>query len=176
MADPLTGTPPADQFHQNDLLSQQRDGYGTHEDVGVRHDRQGLPLRLACAALWIAHASMKGSRAVQFSHDGAAPLFQCSPAHPRLKPPTRWWWIWATACRCGCRWRAAFSLDGAFEAIRALSQRLGTVLREVQPTKASVKYGLELEVRDGALLATLVRGGGKTSLEVTLEWEQPQGG
>lgn len=80
------------------------------------------------------------------------------------------------ATRGGADGRAAFSLDGAFEAIRALSQRLGTVLREVQPTKASVKYGLELEVRDGALLATLVRGGGKTSLEVTLEWEQPQGG
>lgn len=68
------------------------------------------------------------------------------------------------------------SPDSAFDAIRALSKRLGDVLREVQPTKASVKYGLELEVRDGTLLATLVRGGGKTTLEVTLEWEQPKDG
>jgi hypothetical protein len=68
------------------------------------------------------------------------------------------------------------SPDHAFDAIRALSRRLGDLLKEVQPTKASVTYGLELEVRDGALLATLVRGGGKTSLEVTLEWEQPKDG
>ncbi|MFN9635791.1 MAG: CU044_2847 family protein [Synechococcaceae cyanobacterium] len=68
------------------------------------------------------------------------------------------------------------SPDHAFDAIRALSQRLGDLLKEVQPTKASVTYGLELEVRDGALLATLVRGGGKTSLEVTLEWEQSNDG
>lgn len=72
--------------------------------------------------------------------------------------------------------RGQLSPDSAFAAIRALSKRLGDVLREVQPTKASVKYGLELEVRDGTLLATLVRGGGKTSLEVTLEWEQPKDG
>lgn len=78
--------------------------------------------------------------------------------------------------RGGAPDRGTLSLDAAFAAIRTLSQRLGTVLREVRPTKASVKYGLELEVRDGALLATLVRGGGKTSLEVTLEWEQPKDG
>jgi hypothetical protein len=72
--------------------------------------------------------------------------------------------------------RGPLSPDSAFDAIRALSKRLGDVLREVQPTKASVKYGLELEVRDGTLLATLVRGGGKTTLEVTLEWEQPKDG
>jgi hypothetical protein len=72
--------------------------------------------------------------------------------------------------------RGLLSPDSAFAAIRALSNRLGDVLREVQPTKASVKYGLELEVRDGTLLATLVRGGGKASLEVTLEWEQPKDG
>lgn len=70
----------------------------------------------------------------------------------------------------------AFSLDGAFEAIRALSRRLGSVLREVKPSKASVTYGLEMEVHDGALLATLVRGGGTTSLEVTLEWEPAKDG
>ena len=68
------------------------------------------------------------------------------------------------------------SPDRAFDVIKALSRRLGDLLKEVQPTKASVTYGLELEVRDGALLATLVRGGGKTTLEVTLEWEQPKDG
>ncbi len=72
--------------------------------------------------------------------------------------------------------RGPLSPDQAFDAIRALSRRLGDLLKEVQPTKASVTYGLELEVRDGALLATLVRGGGKTSLEITLEWEQPKHG
>ncbi len=72
--------------------------------------------------------------------------------------------------------RGPLSPDHAFDSIQALSRRLGDLLKEVQPTKASVTYGLELEVRDGALLATLVRGGGKTSLEVTLEWEQPKDG
>ena len=47
-----------------------------------------------------------------------------------------------------------FSADAAFAAIRALSQRLGAVLQEVRPSKASVTYGLELEARDGTLLAS----------------------
>jgi hypothetical protein len=72
--------------------------------------------------------------------------------------------------------RHPLSPDRAFDQIRALSRRLGEVLKEVQPTKASVTYGLELELRDGALLAALVHGGGKTSLEVTLEWERPSDG
>ena len=69
--------------------------------------------------------------------------------------------------------RSSLSPDRAFEAIREFSRRLGEILKEVQPTKAKVTYGLELDVRDGVFLATLVRGGGKTSLEVTLEWENP---
>lgn len=69
--------------------------------------------------------------------------------------------------------RSPLSPDRAFDVIREFSRRLGEILKEVQPTKARVTYGLELDVRDGVFLATLVRGGGKTSLEVTLEWEHP---
>lgn len=63
--------------------------------------------------------------------------------------------------------------SGGWAADRALSQRLGTVLREVRPSKASVKYGLELEVRDGAPRQRGAREG-RASLEVTLEREQPK--
>jgi hypothetical protein len=65
-----------------------------------------------------------------------------------------------------------FSLDEAFSTIRALSHRGGAVLQEVRPSKASVTYGLELEVQNGSLMATLVRGSGKASFEITLEWER----
>jgi hypothetical protein len=69
----------------------------------------------------------------------------------------------------------AFSFDQALGTIRAISGKVGQVLKDVRPTKASITYGLELEVENGGLIATLVRGKGSATFEITLEWETPSG-
>jgi hypothetical protein len=45
-------------------------------------------------------------------------------------------------------------------------------LEQVKPTKASVKYGLEIGIEQGSLVAAIVRGTGKANLEISLEWER----
>lgn len=40
------------------------------------------------------------------------------------------------------------------------------------PSKARVKFGIDIAVGPGQLTALLVKGGGNATLEVTLEWEQ----
>jgi hypothetical protein len=55
------------------------------------------------------------------------------------------------------------TLEGVSEAIK------GAVVKAA-PSKVSVKLGLELAVKSGALVGLLVDGQTKGSLEVTLEW------
>lgn len=43
-------------------------------------------------------------------------------------------------------------------------------LKAVQPNKATVKLGLEIGIEQGSLVAAIVRGVGKTNLEITMEW------
>ena len=43
-------------------------------------------------------------------------------------------------------------------------------LKTVQPNKATVKLGLEIGIEQGSLVAAIVRGVGKTNVEITMEW------
>ena len=63
--------------------------------------------------------------------------------------------------------------DQVLATVRAISNSLNDTLRQVRPNKASITYGLELEVENGSLMAAIVRGKGKANLEITLEWERP---
>lgn len=45
-------------------------------------------------------------------------------------------------------------------------------IKAVSPSKASIKFGVELDVGKNGLMATIVQGSGKASLEINLEWEQ----
>ena len=45
-------------------------------------------------------------------------------------------------------------------------------LQKVQPTKATVKLGLEVALESGQLTTLIVKGSGKANLEITLEWEK----
>ena len=47
-------------------------------------------------------------------------------------------------------------------------------INAAKPTKASVTFGVEVEVQEGHLIAALARGTGTTSLEITLEWEKAE--
>ena len=66
------------------------------------------------------------------------------------------------------------SFKGVTDAIEGVAEAITASLQKVSPSKASVKFGLEIQVEQGSLIAAIVRGTGKTNLEVTLEWEQPK--
>ena len=59
------------------------------------------------------------------------------------------------------------------DAIEGVVQMIATPLQKVKPTKATVKFGMELAIESGALTAVIVKGSGKGNLEITLEWEAP---
>ena len=60
-------------------------------------------------------------------------------------------------------------------AITKISQEVSASIQKVKPTKATVKYGVEVGIEEGSLMATIVRGSGKANLEITLEWENKAG-
>jgi hypothetical protein len=54
--------------------------------------------------------------------------------------------------------------------VEGIAQWALETLQKVQPTKASVEFGLEIGAEPGKLTALLVKGSGKANLKVTLEW------
>jgi uncharacterized FlaG/YvyC family protein len=56
------------------------------------------------------------------------------------------------------------------EALQEIVKDLKETLDRVKPDKASVKFGVEMEVEAGNLTAMIVKGSGKGNLEITLEW------
>ena len=64
------------------------------------------------------------------------------------------------------------SFKGVTDAIKGIAEAVTTSLQKVSPDKASVTFGLEIEIEQGSLVAALVKGKGTANLEVTLEWEK----
>ncbi|MGK7888767.1 MAG: CU044_2847 family protein [Leptolyngbyaceae cyanobacterium] len=62
-------------------------------------------------------------------------------------------------------------VEPALKGITKVAEMVAGSIQKVKPTKATVKYGLELGVEQGGLMASIVRGTGKASFEITLEWE-----
>lgn len=60
------------------------------------------------------------------------------------------------------------------DSIQAIASAITASLEQVKPTKASVKYGLEIRIEQGSLVAAIVRGTGKANLEISLEWERKE--
>jgi hypothetical protein len=65
------------------------------------------------------------------------------------------------------------SFKAVTDAIEGVAEAITGSLEKVSPNKASVKFGLEIQIEQGSLVAAIVRGEGKANLEVTLEWEKP---
>lgn len=64
------------------------------------------------------------------------------------------------------------SFQGVTDAIEGIAEAITTSLEKVSPSKASVKFGLEIQIEQGSLVAAIVKGTGKANLEITLEWEK----
>jgi hypothetical protein len=62
--------------------------------------------------------------------------------------------------------------DDVTQAIEGISQWVAGALERVQPTKASVEFGVEVACEPGKLTALLVKGSAKANLKITLEWSQ----
>lgn len=64
------------------------------------------------------------------------------------------------------------SFKGVTDAIEGIAEAVTASLQKVSPNKASVKFGLEIQIEQGSLVAALIKGTGKANLEITLEWER----
>lgn len=63
------------------------------------------------------------------------------------------------------------SFEAVSNAIAKMAEIVAVPIQAVKPTKATVKYGVEVGIEQGSLVAAFVRGTGKANLEITLEWE-----
>lgn len=66
-----------------------------------------------------------------------------------------------------------FSFDEIADVLEGISNSLKKSVEKAKPQKASVKFGLEVGIEAGKLMAAIVQGTSKANLEVTLEWEYP---
>jgi Trypsin-co-occurring domain 1 len=64
------------------------------------------------------------------------------------------------------------SFKGVTDTIEGVAEAITASLQKVSPSKASVTFGLEIEIEQGSLVAAIVKGTGKANLEITLEWEK----
>lgn len=65
-----------------------------------------------------------------------------------------------------------FSFDDVTETITAISKSMAKTLSVVQPTKATVEFGVELQYESGKLLAVIGKGSSKVNLKISLEWSK----
>ncbi len=67
------------------------------------------------------------------------------------------------------------SFQDVAKSIEGVLKAIAEPVQKARPTKATVKFGLEIQIEQGSLVAALVRGQGKSNLEITMEWEhKPQ--
>lgn len=64
------------------------------------------------------------------------------------------------------------SFKGVTDAIEGITESITDSFVKASPNKAIVKFGLEIQIEQGSLVAAIVRGTGRANLEVTLEWEK----
>jgi len=61
-------------------------------------------------------------------------------------------------------------LDQVSKVIAGLAELVRTGIAEAKPTKATAEFALDVSLESGQLTALWVKGTGKASIKVTLEW------
>jgi len=61
-------------------------------------------------------------------------------------------------------------LDRVAAQVQAVGRKIGAAIAGVGAKAGKVEFGVELAVESGELTALLVKGSGKATLNVTLEW------
>jgi hypothetical protein len=62
------------------------------------------------------------------------------------------------------------------DAIEGIVNAIASTLYKVSPTKAVVKFGIDVAIESGQLTAMVVKGSSTANLEITLEWERGKDG
>jgi hypothetical protein len=62
------------------------------------------------------------------------------------------------------------SFQQVTDTIKSMARSFVAMWNEIQPSKASVEFGIEVGFEPGNLTALLVKGSGKGHLTVTVEW------
>ena len=64
-----------------------------------------------------------------------------------------------------------FNLDGVRQTIEAMAAQLEKAWTKVQPSEATVEFGLDLTVKSGKLVGMIVEGGAAASMKITMTWK-----
>lgn len=62
------------------------------------------------------------------------------------------------------------NFESLSQSISGIVRMIAGPIKAVQPNKTTVKLGLEVGIEQGSMVAAIVRGVGKTNLEITMEW------
>ena len=65
-----------------------------------------------------------------------------------------------------------FEFSSISESIEKLATALSKPIQNVKPNKATLKFGIEIAIEQGSLVSSIVRGNGKSNIEITLEWSK----
>jgi len=82
--------------------------------------------------------------------------------------------IYFEVTQAGGREDVAFgakTFRGVLDSIEGLAKDIESSIKKACPTKATAKFGLEIEVKQGNLIAAIIQGASKSNLEITLEWD-----
>lgn len=58
------------------------------------------------------------------------------------------------------------------ETLGGIVDEISTTIHKSMPTKATVKFGVDVGLESGQLTAAIVKGSSKANLEITLEWDR----
>jgi len=71
--------------------------------------------------------------------------------------------------------RPDLRLEQVADTVAAFSDMMVAAIKKARPSKASIEFGLEIGVEAGQLTAILVKGSGKTTLSIHIEWSSQPG-
>lgn len=68
----------------------------------------------------------------------------------------------------------AASFEKVTQAIEGVAQRLNTIWKKVEPSKASVEFGIEFAWQSSDIVAIFVDSSATASMKITMEWANAQ--
>jgi len=64
------------------------------------------------------------------------------------------------------------AFDTVAQSIESIGTMLGETMRKLKPKKATLSFGIEVQMEAGKLTALICKGSGKANLNITLEWAE----
>ncbi|MEN8907481.1 MAG: CU044_2847 family protein [Clostridiales bacterium] len=62
------------------------------------------------------------------------------------------------------------NLDPVLESIKLLSKKIGVIIKEVSPDRASIQFGIGINLGSTGLTACIIKGESKANLKISIEW------